>query len=246
MTGQPLGERHFGQVTPFRSGRSAEPSAIERAAEASRAASLVPPAVLQGCREAIQRISEPDPHSLGVTSTLRGEGRSTVAAGLALVEWLDYERRTVLVDLDLEHPSLHERFGVKSGPGIAGLIDGHNAVEDHLQQIAGDLWLLSAGQLLEDAPRTLSKLAHSAVISQLAEWADAVVFDLPPLLGSPTGLEAARLCRTPVLVVRAGVTPLPSVKRATDALSVAPPIILNDVHSALPRWIRRVGGDGAP
>jgi Mrp family chromosome partitioning ATPase len=202
--------------------------------------------VLQGCREAIQRIGDRESLGFGVTSSVRGEGRSTIAAGLALVQWLDYEKRTVLVDLDLEKPSLHDRFGVSAGPGIADLLEGQHAVEDHLQRIAGDVWLLSAGRLREDAPRTLIQLAQSNVLSQLAEWADAVVFDLPPLLASPTGLEAARLCATPVMVVRAGITPLPTVREAVDTLGSSPPVILNGVRSALPRWVRRSTGDWKP
>ena len=246
MSGQPLTHASLSGARPFNPARPLEHSRATAAAETQRAQSLLPRRVLDGCREAIQRVGDTEPRSFGVTSTVRGEGRSTVAAGMALVEWLDYERRTVIIDLDLERPSLHERFGVSQGPGIADLVDGHHTVEDHLQRVAGDVWLLSAGRLREDPPRTLVRLAQSSVISQLTEWADAVIFDLPPLFASSFGLEAARLCATPLLVVRAGVTPLPSVKQAADSLPTAPPVILNGARSALPRWIRRAAGDWKP
>ena len=244
MSGSPLTHPSLSGARPLGPVHTAGYS--RAAAETQRAQSLLPRRVLEGCREAIQRITDAEPRSFGITSTVRGEGRSTVAAGMALIEWLDYERRTVIIDLDLERPSLHERFGVSEGPGIADLVNGHHAVEDHLQRVAGDVWLLSAGRLREDAPRTLVKLAQSSVISQLTEWADTVVFDLPPLLASSAGLEAARLCATPVLVVRAGVTPLPSVKQAADSLPNLPPVILNGARSSLPRWIRRAAGDWKP
>jgi len=235
------------RLTPLHPTKHRPPARGDAAAvEIRHAQSFLPREVLQGCREAIQRIGEPDLRSYGVTSAVRGEGRTTVAAGLALVEWLDYEKRTVLVDLDLECPSLHQRFGLVEGPGISDLLEGQLVVEDHLRRVVGDVWLLSIGGRREDAPRTLSRLAHSTVISQLTEWADVVVCDLPPLLGSPTGLEAARLCARPALVVRAGVTPLPRVKEAADVLPSPPSVILNGVDSALPAWLRRATGTWKP
>ncbi|MGD1053281.1 MAG: hypothetical protein ABR950_05570 [Candidatus Dormibacteria bacterium] len=204
---------------------------------------LVPPALLHGAREALQRIGQNGHGAYGVTSTVRGEGRSSIATALALVEWLDFERRVVLVDLDLEQPSLHERLGLREGPGIGDLVQGHNSVEDYVQRIVGDVWLLSAGRSRDDAPRGLNRLAESTILSQLSEWADVAVFDLPPLLESTTGADAARLCGTPIMVVRAGVVPLPQVKEAVSKLASPPPVILNGVRSKVPTWIRRSLGD---
>jgi Mrp family chromosome partitioning ATPase len=200
---------------------------------------LVPEAVLQGCRRALQRIGPLERISLGVTSAVRGEGRSTVALGLALVQWLDHERRTVLVDLDLERPSLHERVGLAAGPGIHDLIPSGGSVDKQVRPMVGDIWLLSSGETVEDYPRALSRLTEGSALTQIAEWAEAVIFDLPPILDSPTGLDALRLCGSPVMVVRAGVTPLPRVLEAMNTLTEPPPVILNGVRSSLPQWIRR-------
>jgi Mrp family chromosome partitioning ATPase len=209
---------------------------------ARNAQGLLPATLLQGCREIVQRISPSGSRSLGVTSAVRGEGRSSVAAGIALVEWLDHERRTVLIDLDLTSPSLHQHFGLSEGPGINDLTEGHVNVEDYLQPIVGDVWLLSAGRSNVDAPRAVSRLAGSTILSQLSEWADTIVFDLPPLLGSPDGIAAARLCATPIMVVRAGATPIPQVSQAVELLVAPPPVVLNGVRSAMPRWLRRALG----
>jgi Mrp family chromosome partitioning ATPase len=210
---------------------------------AREARELVQPALLQGAREALQRIAQNGHRAYGVTSTVRGEGRTSIATALAIVEWLDHERRVVLVDLDLEKPSLHERLGLREGPGIGDLVQGHNSVEDYVQRIVGDIWLLSAGRSRDDAPRGLNRLAESTILSQLSEWADVAVFDLPPLLESTTGAEAARLCGSPIMVVRAGVAPMPQVKEAVSKLAAPPPVILNGVRSAVPTWIRRSLGD---
>jgi Mrp family chromosome partitioning ATPase len=224
--------------------RKAGSASVSRAEAAAQARRLVPGELLDGCRQALQRVAAPGVRSYGITSSIRGEGRTSVALGFALVEWLDHERRTVVVDLDFEAPELHRRLDLPDSPGISELVEGHNNVEDFLQRAVGDVWLLSAGPSLDgDAPRCLSRLAQSTVMSQLVEWADTVVFDLPPILGTPTGLEAARLCGTPVMVIRAGVTPLARIKEATDALPAPPPVIVNGVSSSVPRWLRRMMGD---
>jgi Mrp family chromosome partitioning ATPase len=204
---------------------------------------LVRRRLLEGCRRASQRIDGVNLTSIGVTSALRGEGRSSVAAGLAMVQWLDHERRTVLVDLDLDKPSLHEHFGLELGPGIGELADGHEDLEEHLQRIVGNLWLLSAGRSRDDSPRVLSRLNGSRLMSQISELADVVVYDLPPLLASSTGLEASRLCDNKVLVVRAAVTPLPRVREAASLLETPPPVILNGARSFVPTRLRRMIGD---
>ena len=241
MSGQPTRSERFAPVARLQTVRRAEPGREDEAARAARG--LLPATLLQGCREALQRLPHDGSRSLGVTSALRGEGRSSVAAGMALAEWMDHERRTVLVDLDLASPSLHGRFGLKEGPGIYNIVDGPSSVEDYLQRIVGDVWLLSAGTPGDDVPRAVSRLAGGTILSQLSEWADTIIFDLPPLLGSATGIEAARLCDTPVMVVRAGVTPIPRVKQAVELLASPPPVVLNGVRSSLPQWLRRALGD---
>ncbi len=207
------------------------------------AESLVPPMVLRGCREAAQRLGTAEMPMYGISSAIRGEGRSSIALGVAAAECLDRQRRTVLVDLDLEAPSLHRRLGLAEAPRLDDALHDSINIEDHLQRFRGDLWLLAAWQTAGDAPRTLNRLAHSTLMSQLQEWAEAIVFDLPPVLGSSSGVEASRFCTAPVLVVRAGVTPLPQVRDAVDVLGSRPSVILNGVTSRVPPWLRRALGD---
>ncbi len=206
---------------------------------------ILDPALLEGCRQATQRLGGARLTSVGVTSALRGEGRTGVAAGLALVQWLDHERRTVVVDLDIDRPALHKQLLQPLGSGVSELVDSHASIEDHLVRVIGDLWLLPAGRSSDDTPRILSRLSESAAMAQLMEWAEVLIFDLPPLLGSATGLQAARLCSTNVLVARAGITPLPRIREAVALLDAEPMVILNDTHSAMPGWLRRALGDWA-
>ena len=206
--------------------------------------SSAPPVLIQGCREALQRMaSDGTVEHIAVTSSIRGEGRSTVAAGLAIVSALDHELRTVLVDLDLDSPSQSRRLGLPDASGINDLTESGAHIEDYLQPVVGNLWLLSAGRARSDAPRALNRFAASGLLSQLREWADMVVFDLPPLFGSSTGTMAIRVAPQPVLVVRAGATQLSQVARAVELFPEPPAVIVNGIRSSLPRWMQRAAGE---
>ena len=211
--------------------------------EYRRTERLLPKQLIEGCRRASQGLALTEGGSLGISSAIRGEGRSSVAAGLGLVHWLDYECRTVIVDLDLMNPSLHRKFGLAEGPGVSELVDHATKVEDELQRIAGDVWLLPAGASRADAPRALSRFAQSSLMSQLTEWAQLVIVDLPPIMSTPVSVEMARLCSSSVLVVRAGRTSIGQARAAAEMLGGDPSVILNGTHSSVPRWVRRLTGD---
>ena len=196
--------------------------------------------VLEGSRQALERIDD-SKRVLGVTSSVRGEGRSTIAAGLAFVEYNDRDRRTLLVDLDLESPSLAARFNVPAEPGLADMADGRTPMWKCLRPIHDDLWLLTAGEPGSEAARVMSRLAQG-LLHDLLDEADVVIADLPPLLDGSLGLAATRLVEMPLLVARAGETPLAQIAEAASLLPAMPPVILNGVHSSLPNWARRVFG----
>lgn len=242
MSTQPAAARRFSRL-----GRGAPAeSAPTTDAYAPRAevSTILAPALIRGCREAMNRLAGTDGmHELGVTSAIRGEGRSSVAAAMAVVSAADHEQRTILVDLDLDRPTQHRRFGIGRVTGISDLKDEKVSVEDHLHQVAKNLWLLSAGRPRGDGPRVLNRLMTSSLLSQIREWADTVVFDLPPLFGSATGQPALRIAAQPVLVVRAGSTQLPQVARAKELFADPPAVILNGMQSSIPRWLLRSLGE---
>lgn len=56
--------------------------------------------------------------TVGVTSPNKGEGKTLTAANLAVSFAMAYKKKTVLVDLNMENPCLHEIFGTKLNPGL--------------------------------------------------------------------------------------------------------------------------------
>src|SRR5206468_9472431 len=67
---------------------------------------------------------------LMVSSALAGEGKTTVSLGLALTVAQDYpDRRVVLVETDVEHPTLANDFAVEPSPGLVDCILGEEPME---------------------------------------------------------------------------------------------------------------------
>lgn len=198
--------------------------------------------MLDVCRSASLLLGGPNIRRLGVTSSLRGEGRSSIALAMAIVQREDYGRQVALVDMDMENPTVARRHGLELWPGLAELARREAAPEKVLQPLSPGLFVVSTGVMAATAARTMSEVVKTDTLSQLEHHVDVVIADMPPLLGGGPGSVASRAFRDVLLVIRAGVTPVARIKEATEELQVVPQVLLNDAHTNLPRWLRRLAG----
>jgi Mrp family chromosome partitioning ATPase len=72
-----------------------------------------------------------------ITSAVRGEGKSTTVANLA-VACARSGARVVVVDLDLHNPTLHRLFGISQTPGFAGVAIGESTLEEAIVEVPVD------------------------------------------------------------------------------------------------------------
>ncbi len=202
---------------------------------------IVPDAILEGCRLAVQQLGADGITSLGVTSSMRGEGRTTISLAIALV-LAEYGLETVLLEMDVAHPQLGHRLAVAKYPGLIDLAEGRSALQDVMRPVCPGLNLIPAGQFQGSVPRALSQVARADILSDIAAAGHVVVADLPPLLGDSTGHQAANLMADVVLVVRAGVVSAAGINEAVSGLAVTPKVIVNGTHSRVPDWALRLSG----
>jgi len=81
--------------------------------------------------------------TLGITSPNPKDGKTLVASNLAVALALSYQRKTVLVDLNIQEPRIHEVFGTPLKPG---LLEAFNEPSIHVSTTEFDhLYVLSAG-----------------------------------------------------------------------------------------------------
>ena len=205
------------------------------------ATAAVAPEMLEACRAASLQMGGPTISRLGVTSTIRGEGRTSVALAMAQVQREDYGRTVLLVDLDFDNPKLARLCGLRLWPGLAEL--SRNAVPaDVEQQYTDGISVIATGAAEGSAPRIITDLARSQVLEYAAKGYDILIADLPPLLGCTFGQAVAAWFTDLLLVVRARVTPVAKIREATAHLPVAPRVLLNGTQPDLPRWLRNLTG----
>lgn len=158
-----------------------------------------------------------------VTSPSSRDGRSTVAANLATalaeVGWA-----VVLVDAHHASPIQHSMAGLHPGPGMSDacadpqLDDPEQAdLAPCLQATAVPGLLLMASGRPVTNPATLMAREPS-VLRALRAWADYIVVDCPPVVGSNDALELSGAADAIVVVTRAGHTKRAPAARAAELL----------------------------
>jgi protein-tyrosine kinase len=119
-------------------------------------------------------------NTLVVASPDSGEGRSYVAANLAVV-FSQLGARTLLVDADMRKPRQHEIFGLSQGQGLSTLLSGRGE-QGATFPIHGlnRLSVLPAGPLPPNPQELLSRPIFSQLMKDLRSHYDVVIIDTPP------------------------------------------------------------------
>ncbi len=157
--------------------------------------------------------------SLLITSGSPGEGKSTVAAHLAITHAAQHQR-TLLIDGDLRRPSLHKRFQVSGAMGLSTVLLSGMPWRDAVLRPAGTMQLdiLPAGPPSHRAAGLLGQCLAQLLDEAATEY-DLVVLDAAPLLGFADPLEMAAAVDGVVVVTRAGQTTRKAVAGVLAALT---------------------------
>lgn len=180
--------------------------------------------------------------TLGVTSAVRGEGRTTTALGLALAVARDLDVDTLIVELDLEHPTLARELHLPEDRGLTSVLLDNVRLEAVLQQLdASSVDVLPAGPAPFAASRLLRSAGLRELLAALRTMYHVVILDLPPALGSSDIVPLSTLTDGVLLVARGGVTPVRLVEQATARLPEGKVrgVVLSGQRSRIPNWLRR-------
>jgi polysaccharide biosynthesis transport protein len=146
------------------------------------------------------------PVSIAVTSPSPGDGKSFVAANLAM-SFADAGFRTVLVDADTRRGVLHEMFEVPIGPGLTQYLSRPEGLAEVIRPTSHDrLWIVSRGEKRANSPELLTSPALPALAGELRRQFDVVVFDTPPLAAGIDAFAIATAAQNLMLVLRIGKT----------------------------------------
>ena len=175
-----------------------------------------------------------------VTSVGENEGKSTIAANLALA-LAEKGRRVALLDCDFRKPSVHKIFDVpvqKEKTLTAYLLQEDAAPLAYLEESKKHgIWL----GISKSSGRSITTLLNNGklplLLLQLRAQVDYVIMDTPPMLAAADAEALATMADTALLVVRADFMPTGAVNKGLDRLRKSAPevcgFVLNNHHRNL-------------
>jgi len=158
--------------------------------------------------------------SLQVTSSVINEGKSFVAANLAVTLAKYSGFKTLLIEGDLHRPTLGSMFGLKDLQGLGDWWSRRNQdLDRYLLRFTGTaLWFLPAGKACDRPSDILGSAQLAEAYAQLAGRFDWIIVDSTPMLPVIDANLWSRLVDGTLLVVREGVAPLKALKNGLQSL----------------------------
>ncbi len=152
-----------------------------------------------------------------VTSSISGEGKSFIAANLA-ISIASTGKKTVLVDLDLNNPTIGKILAVKKDAGVTDYLMGKKTVKEIIGKIGEyeNLYYISAGTMVDGPSELLANGKVKELISYLDETFDSVIIDISPVVLVTDAYMISDLCDATLYVVRHKYTPKMIIKRMDE------------------------------
>jgi polysaccharide biosynthesis transport protein len=177
--------------------------------------------------------------SVMVTSAIRGEGKSTTVANLA-VALARAGRRVVLLDLDLRGPSIGRLFNIQGRPGLTNVALGDASLDQAMTSIElhapsangkgaaprnsleGTLEVLTSGPAPPNPAEFAGSPTIANILAQLTERADIVLVDAPPLLQLSDAMSLTARVDAVLVIARLSLIRRATLNELKRALRSAP------------------------
>jgi protein-tyrosine kinase len=159
--------------------------------------------------------------TLLVTSTLPEEGKTTVAANLAVSIAQDFDEQVILIDADLRRPSLHEIFGLSQKDGLVAALNNKQMLQAALQKTDIEkLTVIPSGEPPENAAKLITAKNIQQLITDINSLYENhfIIFDSTPTLNTSEPAVLARQVDATLFVIHAGKTSRELVEKAVDTL----------------------------
>jgi len=176
-------------------------------------------------------------HSIMMTSSLASEGKSTVAANLA-ISFARQGKRTVLLDADLRRPTIKATFSINNGKGITNFLTEKNiGINDIIYKTSvQNLYVIPSGPIPPNPSELLGSKKMESLISALQNQVDIAIYDAPPILSVTDAQILSAKVDSTILVVRADKAEKDAVRKSVELINHVDGniigTILNDVKEA--------------
>lgn len=160
----------------------------------------------------------PERRSLAIVSADPGEGRSYLAANLAIV-FSQLGERTLLIDADLRSGRQHQLFHLGQQAGLSDLLAGRAGLQAVVPIPAlRDLSVLPAGTQPPNPQELLGRQAFAHLLQSLAADYDVIILDTPAASHCADAHTVAVRAGAALLVARQGLSSVPKLAQLTHGL----------------------------
>jgi len=173
--------------------------------------------------------------SFVVTSSIESEGKTTVAANLAIALAQSGEH-VILVDADLRRPMVGELLGLNPAVGLTNVLVGTTHIDQALQTWRQNLTLrvLTSGPTPPNPSELLGSQRMHELLETLLQRATVVVFDTPPLLPVTDAAVLGSLTDGALLVARVGHTKREALASSVESLKRVNAHVMGVVLNRIP------------
>ena len=152
-----------------------------------------------------------------VTSSIPGEGKSTISGNLAIT-LSQSGARVLLIDCDLRKPSIHKKFRVVNDLGLTDILVDKCSLKDVIKKIDEYLFMITAGTIPPNPSEIVGSNSMEDLIKELSLSFDYIVMDTPPVIPVTDPLLLAAKSDATIIVVRARKTKEKIIRQAYDEL----------------------------
>jgi capsular exopolysaccharide synthesis family protein len=178
----------------------------------------------------------PNYHTIAVTSSVSGEGKTFVALNLGGIIAMS-DKRTVIIDLDLRKPKIHIAFNTDNSKGMSNLIVGVVQLEECIQRSPIDqLDFITAGPIPPNPSELILSERFREIVEELKTRYDVIIIDNPPIGLVSDGVKNLTEADIPIYVFKSHFSKRNFVYRVKELFEMKQidklNVILNAVKSS--------------
>lgn len=172
---------------------------------------------------------EQEKRALALVSAAQGDGRSHLAANLAVV-FSQLGERTLLLDANLRSPRQHDLFALENGVGFSSILADRAGIEA-IQRVPAfvDLSVLTSGPTPPNPLELLGRSAFANLMIELKSQFDVIIVDAP---AAEAGSDFQLICQktgAAILIARKDRTAVDSCQALSDAVGAASAQLIGSV-----------------
>lgn len=162
------------------------------------------------------------PRTIMITSAVPDEGKSFVAANLAVTYAQSLDEHVLLLDCDLRLPTVHRVFGLPDNcSGLSDILTGTIDIPSGLHKTEVDkLSIIPGGRIPNNPTELLSSVRMQNLLKEVeSRYQDRyIIIDSPPPLLTAEAIAIARQVDGILVVIRHECTPRKEVKEMIELL----------------------------